>query len=148
MTKADIVEKIHTNTGMTQKESAEMVEAVFSIMKSTLETGETLKISGFGSFVVKQKNDRRGRNPQTGEAITIEARRILTFKPSTVLRCNQQVEIAVSARMWTHEVRNSYTFADETDCRTDITEEIRPAVVGAQSSERMGLADESQEGCL
>jgi integration host factor subunit alpha len=86
MTKADIVEKIHTNTGMTQKESMEMVEAVFSIMKSTLETGETLKISGFGSFVVKQKNDRRGRNPQTGEAITIEARRILTFKPSTVLR--------------------------------------------------------------
>lgn len=86
MTKADIVEKIHNNTGMTQKESAEMVEAVFSIMKSTLETGETLKISGFGSFVVKQKNDRRGRNPQTGEAITIEARRILTFKPSTVLR--------------------------------------------------------------
>jgi integration host factor subunit alpha len=64
----------------------EMIEAVFSIMKSTLETGETLKISGFGSFVVKQKNDRRGRNPQTGEAITIEARRILTFKPSTVLR--------------------------------------------------------------
>ena len=86
MTKADIVEKIHTNTGMTHKESMEMVEAVFSIMKSTLETGETLKISGFGSFVVKQKNDRRGRNPQTGEAITIEARRILTFKPSTVLR--------------------------------------------------------------
>ena len=86
MTKADIVEKIHANTGMTQKESMEMVEAVFSIMKSTLETGETLKISGFGSFVVKQKNDRRGRNPQTGETITIEARRILTFKPSTVLR--------------------------------------------------------------
>ena len=86
MTKADIVEKIHANTGMTQKESMEMVEAVFSIMKSTLETGETLKISGFGSFVVKQKSDRRGRNPQTGEAITIEARRILTFKPSTVLR--------------------------------------------------------------
>lgn len=86
MTKADIVERIHASTGMTQKESAEMVEAVFSIMKSTLETGETLKISGFGSFVVKQKNDRRGRNPQTGETITIEARRVLSFKPSTVLR--------------------------------------------------------------
>mgnify|MGYP001435519931 CR=1 FL=1 len=86
MTKADVVERIHTSTGMTQKESAEMVEAVFSIMKSTLEGGETLKISGFGSFVVKQKNDRRGRNPQTGETITIEARRVLSFKPSTVLR--------------------------------------------------------------
>jgi integration host factor subunit alpha len=86
MTKADIVERIHASTGMMQKESAEMVEAVFSIMKSTLETGEALKISGFGSFVVKQKNDRRGRNPQTGETITIEARRVLSFKPSTVLR--------------------------------------------------------------
>lgn len=86
MTKADIVERIHTSTGMTLKESSEMVETVFSIMKSTLETGETLKISGFGSFVVKQKNDRRGRNPQTGETITIEARRVLSFKPSTVLR--------------------------------------------------------------
>jgi integration host factor subunit alpha len=60
--------------------------AVFSIMKSTLESGETLKISGFGSFIVKHKKDRRGRNPQTGETITIEARRILTFKPSTLLR--------------------------------------------------------------
>ena len=71
---------------MTKNESAEMVEAVFSIMKSTLESGETLKISGFGRFEVKQKKDRRGRNPHTGESITIEARRILTFKPSNLLR--------------------------------------------------------------
>ena len=63
-----------------------MMEAVFSIMKNTLESGETLKISGFGSFLVKEKADRRGRNPQTGEAITITARRILTFKPSNLLR--------------------------------------------------------------
>lgn len=86
MTKADIFEKVQEGIGMTRKESAEMVEAVFSIMKSTLETGENLKISGFGSFIVKKKADRRGRNPQTGESITIEARRILTFKPSGVLR--------------------------------------------------------------
>jgi len=86
MTKADIVEKLHTSTGMSKKESIEMLEAVFSIVKSTLEQGETLKISGFGSFVVKQKNDRRGRNPQTGESITIDARRVLTFKPSAVLK--------------------------------------------------------------
>ena len=86
MTKVDIFEKIQTEIGMSKKESAEMVEAVFSIMKSTLESGENLKISGFGNFIVKQKADRRGRNPQTGESITIEARRILTFKPSTVLR--------------------------------------------------------------
>ena len=55
-------------------------------MKSTLEAGEMLKISGFGNFVGKQKADRRGRNPQTGEALTIEARSILTFKPSNLLK--------------------------------------------------------------
>ena len=86
MTKAEIIEKVQDGTGMTKKESSEMVEAVFSIMKSTLESGETLKISGFGRFEVKQKANRRGRNPQTGESITIEARRILTFKPSNLLR--------------------------------------------------------------
>jgi integration host factor subunit alpha len=86
MTKADIFEKVQNSIGMTRKESAEMVEAVFAIMKSTLESGENLKISGFGNFEVKQKADRRGRNPQTGETITIEARRILTFKPSGILK--------------------------------------------------------------
>ncbi|GFE60782.1 integration host factor subunit alpha [Geobacter sp. AOG2] len=86
MTKADIAERIHSATGYSKKESVEMMESLFSIMKNTLESGETLKISGFGSFIVKQKMDRRGRNPQTGETITIEARRVLTFKPSTVLK--------------------------------------------------------------
>lgn len=86
MTKSEIAEKIQAATGLSKKESAEIMEAVFSIMKTTLESGETLKVSGFGSFIVKQKADRRGRNPQTGEAITIGARRILTFKPSNVLR--------------------------------------------------------------
>lgn len=86
MTKADIVERIHEKIGFSKKESSEMVEAVFALMKSTLETGEKLKIAGFGNFEVKQKADRRGRNPQTGETITIEARRILTFKPSQVLK--------------------------------------------------------------
>ncbi|NTV50978.1 MAG: integration host factor subunit alpha [Geobacteraceae bacterium] len=86
MTKSDLAEKIQAGIGLSKKESAEMMEAVLSIMKETLESGETLKISGFGSFIVKQKKDRRGRNPQTGEPITIEARSILTFKPSSVLR--------------------------------------------------------------
>lgn len=86
MTKADIIEKIHTNNGLSKKDSAAMMESVFSIMKESLEAGETIKVSGFGSFVVNQKKARRGRNPQTGEAITIEARRILTFKPSAVLK--------------------------------------------------------------
>jgi len=86
MTKADIVEKIHQKIGFSKKESAEIVESVFSVLKSTLETGEKIKIAGFGNFVVKQKADRRGRNPQTGDTITINARRILTFKPSQVLK--------------------------------------------------------------
>jgi integration host factor subunit alpha len=86
MTKADIVEKIHTTTGLSKKDSAEMMESVFDIIKSTLESGEALKISGFGSFIVKQKADRIGRNPQTGEAITIMSRRVLSFKPSNILR--------------------------------------------------------------
>jgi integration host factor subunit alpha len=86
MTKADIAARIQDETGLTKKDSAELLESVFEIMKATLESGDTLKISGFGSFIVKQKADRRGRNPQTGDAITIEARRVLTFKPSTLLR--------------------------------------------------------------
>jgi integration host factor subunit alpha len=86
MTKADIAEKIHTTTGLSKKDSVAMLEAVFSIMKSTLETGEKIKVAGFGNFEVKQKKDRIGRNPQTGETITIEARSILTFKPSALLR--------------------------------------------------------------
>jgi len=86
MTKADIFEKVSENLGYTKKESADLVESVLALMKSTLESGQNLKISGFGSFIVKQKADRRGRNPQTGATITIESRRILTFKPSTLLR--------------------------------------------------------------
>jgi len=86
MTKADIVEKIHTTTGLSKKHSAAMMESIFAIMKESLEAGETIKISGFGNFEVNQKAARKGRNPQTGEAITIEARKVLTFKPSTILR--------------------------------------------------------------
>ena len=86
MTKADIAEKIHTTTGLSKKDSAAMMESVFAIIKESLEAGETIKISGFGVFEPKQKNARRGRNPQTGEAITIKARKVLTFKPSTILR--------------------------------------------------------------
>lgn len=86
MTKADIVEQIHTTTGLSKKDSAEMLESVFAIMKESLEAGESIRVSGFGNFEIKQKEARRGRNPQTGEAITIKARKVLTFKPSTLLR--------------------------------------------------------------
>lgn len=86
MTKADIVEQIYERVGFSKKESAEIVEKVFEIMKDTLSEGEKVKISGFGNFVVREKNARKGRNPQTGEEIRLAARRVLTFKPSLVLK--------------------------------------------------------------
>ena len=86
MTKADLIESVYLKTGFSKKESAEIVEMVFDIMKSTLETGRKIKIAGFGNFVVKEKATRRGRNPQTGDEIEITSRRILTFKPSQVLK--------------------------------------------------------------
>lgn len=88
MTKSDMVEKIYEKIGFSKKESAELVEMVFDIIKTTLESGEKIKIAGFGNFVVKEKADRRGRNPQTGEEIVISARKILTFKPSQVLKAS------------------------------------------------------------
>ncbi len=86
MTKADLVEKVYLKTGFSKKESADIVEMVFDLLKSTLEDGEKIKIAGFGNFVVKDKATRRGRNPQTGDEIEISSRRILTFKPSQVLK--------------------------------------------------------------
>lgn len=86
MTKADIVEQIYERVGFSKKESAELVERIFDIIKETLADGEKVKISGFGNFVVREKNARKGRNPQTGEEIRLAARRVLTFKPSNVLK--------------------------------------------------------------
>ena len=86
MTKADIVENITLNTSFTKKDAGELVEYVFDVLKSTLADGEKIKIAGFGSFEVKEKASRRGRNPQTGNEIEISSRRILTFKPSQVLK--------------------------------------------------------------
>jgi len=86
MTKADLVDAICRREGFSKKESAQIVEHLFDTIKETLETGENIKISGFGNFVVRDKRARIGRNPQTGEEIEISARRVLTFKPSQVLR--------------------------------------------------------------
>ena len=93
MTKADIVKIIREKMGFGIEESTEIVEQVFDIMKETLEGGEKIKISSFGNFVVSKKRPRRGRNPQTGGEIMISGRRVVTFKPSYVLRkaLNQEV---------------------------------------------------------
>ena len=73
MTKADLVDKIHANTVLTKDEAFAYLETVLETIKKTLETAETVKVTGFGSFVVRQKADRRGRNPLTGEPLTITA---------------------------------------------------------------------------
>jgi integration host factor subunit alpha len=87
MTKAEIIDCVYDKVGgFSKKESAEIVEAVFDTMKDTLAEGDKVKISGFGNFVVREKKQRIGRNPQTGEPIPISARRVLTFKPSQVLK--------------------------------------------------------------
>ena len=86
VTKADIVEKVYEKIGFSKKEASELVEMVFNSLKNTLQKGDKVKISGFGNFMVRGKNERVGRNPQTGEQIKISARRVLTFRPSQVLK--------------------------------------------------------------
>ena len=88
MTKADLVDNIHANTGLTKDEAFAYLETVLETIKRSLEAAENVKITGFGSFVVREKESRRGRNPLTGEPITITARKILTFKPSILLKNN------------------------------------------------------------
>ena len=99
MTKAEIVEQIYERVGFSKKEAAELVETVFEIMKEILAEGEKVKISGFGNFVVREKNARKGRNPQTGQEILLDARRVLTFKPSLVLKnLLNETEVTASER--------------------------------------------------
>ncbi len=86
MTKADIVERVYQKIGFSKKEASELVELVFDTLKKTLCQGDKVKVSGFGNFVVREKKERVGRNPQTGDQIKISARRVLTFRPSQVLK--------------------------------------------------------------
>jgi len=86
MTKANIVEEVYKKVGFSKSQAAEIVETVFETMKQTLERGEKLKVSGFGNFTPRDKKTRIGRNPKTGEAIEISARRVVTFKASPVLK--------------------------------------------------------------
>src|SRR5262245_9676843 len=87
MTKAEIVQALYTRVGgFSKKESADIVDIVFEMMKETLGRGEKIKISGFGNFVLRDKRQRPGRNPQTGDPIKISERRVLTFKASQILK--------------------------------------------------------------
>lgn len=86
LTKAELIDAIYEKVGFSKKEAADLVELLFETMKEELCKGGTIKISGFGKFRVRDKKARMGRNPQTGEAMTISARRVLTFTPSRILR--------------------------------------------------------------
>ena len=86
LTKADIVERVYKEANFSKKEAADLIDLVFKIIKDTLARGEKVKISGFGNFSIRDKSTRIGRNPQTGDAMEISARRVLTFKPSQVLK--------------------------------------------------------------
>lgn len=86
MTKADIVEIVFEKVGFSKKDVSSVVEQIFESIKDALENGDKVKISGFGNFTIRQKRARRGRNPQTGTEITIEERKVMTFKASQLLK--------------------------------------------------------------
>lgn len=87
MTKADLVEQVCERAGgFSKREASDLVDCVFDTIKDVLADGEKVKISGFGNFVVREKGPRPGRNPRTGREITIEARRVIGFRPSLVLK--------------------------------------------------------------
>jgi integration host factor subunit alpha len=86
LTKAHIVEALAKQNGYPKNQSFEMIETLLEIMKRTLESGEDVLVSGFGKFCVKEKHERRGRNPSTGEDMMLEPRRVVTFTCSRKLR--------------------------------------------------------------
>ena len=86
LTKGHLVAAAHHKIGYSKSKSTTLIESLLEIIKNTLENGQDVLISGFGKFCVKEKNSRRGRNPQTGENLTLEARRVVTFRCSKALK--------------------------------------------------------------
>lgn len=86
MRKADLSDEVVEKLGVSKKESADILQMVLDAIREDLEKGETVKIAGFGNFVVREKKARKGRNPKTGEEIGITPRRVVTFRPSQVFK--------------------------------------------------------------
>ena len=86
LTKADIVDAVQKKVGFTRHQSADIVESLLELIKATLESGEDVLVTGFGKFCILEKRQRRGRNPQTGEDLRLDDRRVVTFNPSGILR--------------------------------------------------------------
>ena len=91
-TKSDLVEAVQRNLGATKPDAVDIVEILFEAIRETLEKGEPVKLSGFGNFVVRKKNARRGRNPKTGEEVEISARKVVTFKASRIMLQEREIE--------------------------------------------------------
>ena len=86
LTKADMAEKLYEELGLNKREAKELVELFFEEVRAALESGDPVKLSGFGNFDLRNKNERPGRNPKTGEEIPITARRVVTFRPGQKLK--------------------------------------------------------------
>jgi len=86
LTKADMAEKLFDELGLNKREAKELVEQFFEEIRAALEAGQQVKLSGFGNFDLRDKNQRPGRNPKTGEEIPISARRVVTFRPGQKLK--------------------------------------------------------------
>ncbi|MDQ6963790.1 MAG: integration host factor subunit alpha [Mariprofundales bacterium] len=86
MTKADIVKAVYTRIGVSKSESAQLVETLFETIRTSLESGEDVKLSGFGHFALRDKSERIGRNPKTGVEIMISPRRVVTFRASPIMK--------------------------------------------------------------
>lgn len=86
VTRADLCESVYQKVGLSRSESAELVESFLNEISDCLVDGESVKLSSFGSFIVRSKNERIGRNPKTGEEVPILPRRVLVFKPSNVMK--------------------------------------------------------------
>ena len=86
LTKAEMAEHLFEKLGMNKRDSKDLVESFFEEVREALESGEQVKLSGFGNFDLRQKNERPGRNPKTGEDIPIRARRVVTFRPGQKLK--------------------------------------------------------------
>jgi len=86
LTKAEMAEKLYEELGLNKREAKEIVEAFFAEISEALEGGRQVKLSGFGNFDLRDKNERPGRNPKTGEEIPITARRVVTFRPGQKLK--------------------------------------------------------------
>ena len=86
LTKADMTEQLYEELGFNKREAKELVEMFFEEIRCALESGNQVKLSGFGNFELRDKNERSGRNPKTGEEIPISARRVVTFRPGQKLK--------------------------------------------------------------